>query len=330
MYSFEEFVTQVKYGLESVLRNRYGGADISVVTNRKVNCERVGLVCNILNEQRISPTIYMESLYNVYLERGDIDECIARATEALTEAMQECSNLRKKIDCFADAKDKIIFQLVHTEQNKELLKTMPHREFMDMSIIYRCVFDISDGGMLSAPISHSYAGMLGLNEEELYQLAYENTRYIMKPTVRTMEQVIEGLEEALCMKREIMGEETMEQRPPLYVITNSQKTWGAASVLYKEKLLSLAEKLESDLYLIPSSVHEMIITKAEQDMLEVVESTLYEVNQSISIEDRLSNEIYLYDRKNNSITQVTDSAHKMLNDELAEAEQNDAGMQMGM
>lgn len=324
MYNFEEFVTQVKNGLERVLKNRYGSANVSIVTRKKVNCEMVGLECDVPNKHAINSTVYMESFYNVYLEHGNINEIIARATDVIAETMKEYKYMRNKVDDLKNTADGIIFQLIHTEQNKELLKTMPHRNFMDMSIVYRCVLDISDDGMLSAPVTHAYADMLGLNEEELYQLAFENTRYIMKPTVYTMEQVIEGLEEALGMKGEIMGEATME-RPPLYVITNSKRTWGAASVLYKGKLLSLAEQLDSDLYLIPSSTHEMMITPAKQEMLEVVESTLYEANHNVvDIGERLSNEIYLYDRKSNSITQVTDSPHKMLNDELIES------MGMGM
>lgn len=324
MYNFEEFVTQAKYGLERELRNRYNKVNLRIVTNRKVNCEMVGLECDVSSGCAYGSTLYMESLYNAYLEHGDMNEIIATATEVVEASIKECRYLQDKVD-FRHSEDGVVFQLIHTEQNKELLKTMPHREFMDLSIVYRCILDISDEGMLSAPVTHAYADMLGLNEEELYELAFENTRYIMQPTVHTMEQVIEGLEEALNMKGEIMGESTMEQRPPLYVITNSKRTWGAASVLYKGKLLSLAEQLDSDLYLIPSSTHEMMITPAKQEMLEVVESTLYEANQNVvDIGERLSNEIYLYDRKSNSITQVTDSPHKMLDDGPTES------MGMGM
>lgn len=315
MYNFEEFVVQVKNGLERVLKNRYGNAKVSVVTRKKINCEMVGLECLVPNKYSINPTVYMESFYNEYMVHGNINEIIARTTDIIVETMKEYKYMQNKVDNLKNSADGIIFQLIHTEQNKELLKTMPHREFMNLSIVYRCILDISDDGMLSAPVTHAYADMLGVNEEELYELAFENTRYIMKPTVHAMEEVIEGLEEALGMKGEIMGESTMEQTPPLYVISNSKRTWGAASVLYKGKLLSLAEQLDSDLYLMPSSTHEMMITPATQEMLEVVESMLYEVNQNVvDIGERLSNEIYLYDRKSNSITQVTDSPHKMLDD----------------
>lgn len=324
MFSFEEFVAQAKCGLERELRNRYDKVNLRIVTNRKVNCEMVGLECDVSSGCAYGSTLYMESLYNAYLEHGDMNEIVSTATEVIEASIKECRYLQDKVD-FRHSEDGVIFQLIHTEQNKELLKTMPHRELMDLSIVYRCILDISDDGMLSAPVTHAYADMLGLNEEELYELAFENTRYIMQPTVHSMEQVIEGLEEALDMKGEIRGELTMEQRPPLYVITNSKRTWGAASILYKGKLLSLAEQIDSDLYLIPSSMHEMMITPAKQEMLEVVESTLYEANQNaVDIGERLSNEIYLYDRKSNSITQVTDSPHKMLDDGPTES------MGMGM
>lgn len=324
MFSFEEFVTQVKNGLERELRKRYDKVNLRIVTNRKVNCEMVGLECDVSSGCAYGSTLYMESLYNAYLEHGDMNEIISTATEVIEASIKECRYLQDKVD-FRHSEDGVVFQLIHTEQNKELLKTMPHRNFMDLSIVYRCILNISDDGMLSAPVTHAYADMLGLNEEELYELAFENTRYIMQPTVHSMEQIVEGLEEALNMMEKLKEEGALEEKSPLYVITNSKRTWGAASVLYKGKLLSLAEKLDSDLYLIPSSVHEMLIISAEHEMLESVESMLYEANQNIvDMGERLSNEIYLYDRKTNSITQVTDSPHKMLDGEPTQR------MEMGM
>ena len=107
-------------------------------------------------------------------------------------------------------------------------------------------------------------------------------------------------------------------------MTNESRNWGAASVLYKGKLQSLAERFGTDLYMIPSSVHEMLITEANPELLEQLEKTLFEVNQTIELEERLSNEVYMYDRKTGSITQVTDSPHKMLDDEPTEC----MGMEM--
>ena len=35
-----------------------------------------------------------------------------------------------------DANEKIVFQLINTEQNKTFLEQVPHREFQDLSIVY--------------------------------------------------------------------------------------------------------------------------------------------------------------------------------------------------
>lgn len=326
MYNFEEFVKQVRTGLEKMLRNRYGEANVGIVTARKINCEMVGLICDVNNTYNVSPTIYMESLYSSYMEHGDMEVILERATEAIQGAMKECHNLKSKINNFTEETDQIIFQLIHTEQNKELLETMPHRNFLDMSIVYRRIIDIDEEGIFSAPINHNLADAMGLDEEDLYQLAYDNTRKILKPKFYSMSQIIEELQGSIGVTEEEMSNKEMEQSTPLYVVTNSIKNWGAASVLYLGQLQAFAEKLGSDLYLLPSSVHEMIITEADSDMLETLESMVYEVNQTLPIEDRLSNEVYLYDRENNSLTQATDSSHKM----LVEEENENIKMQMGM
>ena len=324
MYNFDEFVIRAKYELEKELRYQYPKARVSIMRSRKVNHEMIGLKCDDLSRDPISPTLYMESIYQTYLEHGNMNAVISRATEAIDEAMQKSRYVMNKINDFENVESDIIFQLIHTEQNKELLETMPHRNFMNMSIIYRCVLDISEEGILSAPIDNSFARRFGLEEEKLYELAYENTRYVMRPVVLSVEDVIRRMSGSLDIDDEKLEEMLSNPKWKLYALTNESQNWGAASVLYKGKLQSLAERLGSDLYMIPSSVHEMLITEANPELLETIENTIFEVNQTMALEDRLSNDVYMYDRKTNSITQVTDSSYKLLDGEPTE------GMRMEM
>ena len=45
----------------------------------------------------------------------------------------------------------------------------------------------------------------------------------------------------------------------LYVLTNKSRINGAAGIMYEGVLKKLADKLESDMYILPSSIHEVII-----------------------------------------------------------------------
>lgn len=74
---------------------------------------------------------------------------------------------------------------------KEMLKDMPHREFQDLSIVYRWVVKIDEKeGVHSSPIHNSLAERFGYSEEQLFKFAVENTKRIFPPTVRNMNDIM--------------------------------------------------------------------------------------------------------------------------------------------
>ena len=60
-------------------------------------------------------------------------------------------------------------------------------------------------------------------------------------------------EEAMEMLDEVGGE-TKEMK--MYVMTNSEKINGASEIMFPENLEKLSSKFDSDIYIIPSSIHE--------------------------------------------------------------------------
>lgn len=167
---------------------------------------------------------------------------------------------------------------------------------------------------------------MGLNEEELYQLAYENTRRLFPTSIKPIKEVIEELQGGASDELvEALAEAEAQEEPTFYVVTNQTRERGAVSILYTDELQKLAEKLECDLYLLPSSLHEMLAVPEKYVELDTLKDMVYEVNQMVvEVEDRLSNEVYKYDRNEQSIAQVTDTQHKML---VEEADEN-MGMDM--
>ena len=58
----------------------------------------------------------------------------------MVKAITSCPEINK-IE-LSEAKDNIVFQLVNTEQNREMLADVPHREYQDLSVIYRWVVKV--------------------------------------------------------------------------------------------------------------------------------------------------------------------------------------------
>ncbi len=95
---------------------------------------------------------------------------------------------------YKDADEKVVFQLINTEQNKSFLEQVPHREFQDLSIIYKLVVNADTESIQSIKVTNSLAEKrLGMNEEQLFKYAAENTRRILPPRIRNMNDVMKEM-----------------------------------------------------------------------------------------------------------------------------------------
>ena len=221
------------------------------------------------------------------------------------------------------AKDNIVFQVINTLQNEDMLRDMPHREFQDLSIIYRWVVKVDENGIQSSAIRNNLAEQLGMNEEQLFKCAVENTRRIFPPTVKSMNDVIREMFISDGMPAEVadmmIGE--MSEDKMMWVISNDRGINGAGSMLYEDNLHKLAMKLETDLYILPSSVHECIAVSTNVgDPYELAEM-VSEINMGqVALEDRLSNQVYHYDKDARRLTLATDTPNKRLDGMVAEAQ----------
>mgnify|MGYP003320858350 CR=1 FL=1 len=124
---------------------------------------------------------------------------------------------------------------------------MPHREFHDLSIIYRCHVFQDEYGRASAQIDNRLAEVMGLDEEELYKLAYENTRRLFLTSIKPINEVIEELQLGKGNKVIQDFKEAADQEEPLfYVVSNGMRDRGAINILYTDELQKLAEQLDCD------------------------------------------------------------------------------------
>jgi hypothetical protein len=88
----------------------------------------------------------------------------------------------------------------------------------------------------------------------------------------------------------------------LYVLSNQQRNYGAAVILYPETLLWVAEMLQRDYYIIPSSVHEVLILRKERFLAlqkegVVLPNMIREINEDqVSAEEVLSDCPYFFER----------------------------------
>lgn len=295
MMTYEEFKDVVVEKLPGFFPKRYADAKLSVGRQHKINVTLDSLSF-IPDGSSASTTIYFEHIYQDYLENGDLNYVLARTVRALVSGAADCSSMSEIISEMKTVKkDNITFRLINTEQNRELLSEVPSREFNDLSIVYYEVMSLEAGGTMSALISNSMAEYFGYDEEQLFQLALENTRKMFPP--KRMQLCPPGME---CVE-------------DILVLTNEKMDYGAASVLYTDELQAVANIFGSDLYILPSRLHEVLLLSAEFANPEALAQMVLSVNSTaVPLKDRLSNQVYHFSRETQQVTLATDTPYKRL------------------
>lgn len=318
--NYEEFKTKVKEEFMNFLPEEYRHLQIDLRPVEKVNVVKDGMT--FVNKEKnhwVSPTIYLDDMFQHYQEVGKYQEVFSSVAEVVKKAFNNFP-VMEQLD-FAEAKENIVFQLINSEQNKELLNNLPHREFHDLSIIYRWIVRRDEDGMQSVVIRNEHIEHLRLSEEQLFKLAVENYKRLLPPTIRSMDEVVkevflaDGVPEE--MVEHMMPEHSVEET--MWVISNDIRINGAASMLYDETLQEIAKNMDSDLYIMPSSVHETIAVSANLGDPYELAKMVNEINMSnVDLDERLSNQVYHYDRELHKLTMATNTPIKRLDGLVAE------------
>lgn len=255
----------------------------------------------------ITPTIYLEYYYEEFKNGMEIEEI---ATQIMEADRHGRNNIEFKVEDLLDfdtIKSHIVYKLVNTEANRLILENIPHREYLDFSIIYYCRLENQDGGCATAIIYNNHMKAWGLAEEDLYNIANENTSTILPAVIKSMNELL----------MELMGEVSFDETDAelledekdsyisMYVLTNEQKIYGACCILYSNIMAEFAKE-HGSFYILPSSVHELIFIPENKsvhakDLCDMVN----EVNESqVSADERLSNNVYYYNSSNNLVSIV--------------------------
>lgn len=265
------------------------GYNFKLCSVNKINTIREGMIIETGN---ISPNIYLDSCYKNYMEGKTLEEIV---DDIIKHTLDNANMSFKMPSSKEELLNKCFCIVINTEANKEWLKKLPHREIMDLSIVYKYLVGENDEkGFATTPVTNELAESFDVSEEELYNHSYNTTLF---------QAEIENLIHRLY---ELYDENINEEDFPLYVCTNTIKLYGAAIAFTHPFLLKdVAEKLNSDLYILPSSVHEVLLAPADMDC-EIFQEMVRSINDAVVAPDeRLSDNVYLYNREKGIITMAS-------------------------
>lgn len=285
--------------------------EVSAVTKVNTTLDGLALRPERISGRVASPCVYINNLYETYRETGkSLDAILTQTAKVLVDSLNDSQKIVGQMeDALKNYKEKVTFKLINYEQNKECLADRPHRRYLDLAVVYGVAVLAGEDCSGSAVVSNSLMESLGTTEEELFQLAKENTRNLNSPRVSTMFDMLSGL----ARKCEFEIPPELPDDSEMYVITNEKSINGATSIFYEDLLHDLAEKLQDDLYILPSSIHEVIVIPSNGHDLEELTDMVHEINSTqVDLTEQLSNQVYRYDRAARELTQATDTQYKRL------------------
>lgn len=313
--SFEEFKLEVEKSVINYLPKQNQNMPITTKEVYITNGKKDTLNIKVSNLSNYSVDI--ENMYELYKVTGDMKTILKKVGKNYEVIQKKYCISPSSDENLQSIKGRIVCHLVNTEQNRKMLEDMPHREFLDMSIIYAVIIDNFDNAeIISFNINRTYASLyLKLSEYELYDLAIKNTKKLFPTVVRSMTEILGILEENITNDKKMAKSDlvVMPADREIYVLSNNAGWHGATCILYEDVLEALACKLDSDLIILPSSIDEILAVSAKTYSPEQLISLVPGVNfTKVALNRRLSNQIYRYSRELNMVIPASNTSLKRL------------------
>lgn len=295
-----EYLEFVRIVEKEINRNLKGGMKARLYTAIKNNSQkRIGIIVEKPNVN-ISPTIYLEDYYAQYhrgIEISEISQEILMFYEKVkcekswdTEILEDYGKIRKRV----------VFKVVNTEKNEEFLNCVPHIDFLDLSLVFYVLLDANKEGTATMVIQNDNMEKWKICLQELLLTAIENVNDLLPAQLFSMRDVVEAITDPFTQENHnILENGLKEKQESMYILSNEFRNLGAACMVYPGMLKMIGEILEGDYYLLPSSIHEVILVPKREglDFLEMTDM-VKEVNRKlVDAEEILSDHAYFYSCK---------------------------------
>ena len=301
--NYREFVGAVE---ERLNQKMAGGVKISTYTAVKNNGkERTGVLLETPGIN-ISPTIYLEEYYEGYLAGRPVEMIVDGILEFYENVRRRESWDYEKVLCFEGVKDRIVFKLINTAKNRELLDRVPHMEVLDLSVVFYALLEVTDDGTAAMLIENSHADKWEVTTEMLWEMGKVNVKKLLPAEFFTMNYALRELSvgnKKKCTAAENLLLDSSGERDGMYVLSNQIRSYGAACVVYPYVLRMIGQILKEDYYILPSSVHEVIVIPCSMSLrTSEMDAMIREINLTqVAEEEVLSDHSYLYVRRTESL-----------------------------
>lgn len=316
MIAVKMFAEGVAQKIKDYLPEEYQNVDCKVMEQQKNNGKMLTGILLEIPGKKIVPIIYMEPFYE-QVQRGEpmdsIMSCIADVCEQSLSAQVLPENL--DLMDYDSVKEYLSVQIINTKANQRMLSQVPHKEMEDLSIICKIEFSSLDGEKVGEmKVTYDLMRAWRVRPEEVYEKAMENAVKRQSPVLMSMEEVMEEMMGLPVQTRNLFQLEEGEKFPKdmMYVLSNERRRNGSSVLAYPGLQEQLEAVFPQGCYLLPVSLHEMLIEPKDFGRTPKELGVLVRLanQQSVIREEFLSDRVYEFDKESRQLRQVPDSIEK--------------------
>ncbi|WP_405373206.1 DUF5688 family protein [Pseudobutyrivibrio sp.] len=288
--NFKEDVTRelAKKGIEDV--------EINIQPNEKLNQSYDALTVRP-DGSTLGVSLNFTKIAEEYENRGNYDSLVDAVAKRIENGLDNAPSVDSKaLTDYEQMKDRLTIELVGSEKNASLLEKIPHKDMEDMAIVYRFVMGSDDSGVQTILVTNNMLEAMNITPEQLHNDAMANAPEVRPAEIKTMRDTLaEMLGPDADMMLQFIPADGPESQ--IYVATVEDKVHGAGVIAYPNFLEDVADKLDGDFYVLPSSIHEVIIVPDRGEMdASVLMDMVKQVNSTeVLPEDVLSDSVYHFD-----------------------------------
>lgn len=306
--NYTEFSDYIKQCFRELMGSDVRINIITVIGNN--DCERDALII-LEKDSTMSPSIYLKEYYEDYVKGVSMGEIIANIYGVYKRYHIQNDINAEFFYNYEKIKKSIVYKLVNKEKNKKMLQDIPHYDVLDLSVVFYFLINTESIQNATAMIHNEHLKMWNVSRDEIYRIATENTPRLLSYNIKSIDEILRKYMEQSRMSEEYvtggqaMHMEIMSQGQKdikMYVLTNIYQMNGAACMLYEKPVKWFSGEMNDDLYIIPSSIHEVIMLPVSDIGRDELNSMVKQVNKEELAEcDILSDHVYMYDRKKDTI-----------------------------
>ena len=249
-------------------------------------------------DSSISQVFPLNSFFREYTSGGHMPEICNCIVGAYREIHEHEGFFLESLHDYSTVESSVCYRLVNLDKIRKRPVPVPHIPFLDLAIVFYIPYMEDDGWCSTVTITDPLMQDWGISDiNRLFATAHRNTSRLFPAKMESMA----GLLNSLLSEQD--EADIRNGSLPMFIVSNIARQHGASVILYDGLLKASSDVFDDDLFILPSSIHEMLFMPASVcSCPEFLKEMVLSVNQTeLDEDDVLSNSVYYYDRKTDNL-----------------------------